>query len=160
MLNTGQMKRQFAAKRLSVWVFAAVVGFALVVAPRSSSAVDVPVFLGDVGVGKAKPELRSVFRSALRDELSVVDFANVKTRERYMLSATLIQLDSVVTSNTVRATCVVSVALLRDGGTTLHAVIRGRATAEEGKAHADIAQGDALHAAVRSALTRVPQALR
>ena len=77
-----------------------------------------------------------------------------------MLSATLVRLDSVIASDSVRATCVVSVALLRDNGATLHAVIRGRATAEESKVHADAARADALRAAVHSAITRVPQALR
>jgi hypothetical protein len=69
-------------------------------------------------------------------------------------------LDSVVASDSVRATCVISVALLRDNGATLHAVIRGRATAEESRTNAGLAQSDALRAAVHSAMTRVPQALR
>jgi len=132
----------------------------LLLAPRPAPAVEVPVILGDVGIGKASPEVRALLRTALREELLATDFAQVKTHERYLLSATLLQLDSVVTSNTVRATCVVSVALLRDNGSTLHAVIRGRATAEEAKAQVDVARGDAMHAAVHSALARVPQALR
>ena len=96
----------------------------------------------------------------LNAELSATDFAQVKTHDHYLLSATLVRLDSVVASESVRATCVVSVAILRDNGATLHAVVRGRATAEESKAHADDAQSDALRAAVHSAITRVPQALR
>jgi hypothetical protein len=96
----------------------------------------------------------------LNAELSATSFAQVKTHEHFVLSTTLVRLDSVVASDSVRATCVVSVALLRDHGATLHAVIRGRATAEDSKANAAVAQSDALRAAVHSAITRVPQALR
>lgn len=126
----------------------------------SAPAVESPVFLGDVGVGERAPEVRRQLRSALNAELSATDFAQVKTRDHYVLSATLVRLDSVVASDSVRATCVVSVALLRDHGATLHAVISGRATAEMAKGTAAVAQSDALRAAVHSAITRVPQALR
>jgi hypothetical protein len=77
-----------------------------------------------------------------------------------VLSATLLRLDSVLASDSVRATCVVSVALLRDRGATLEAVIHGRATAEESKTQVEAAQNDALRAAVHSAMKKVPQALR
>ncbi len=132
---------------------------ALLLGTASAPAGEVPVFLGNVGVGKAKPEVVTELRALLRAELGSEDFARVKTNERYVLSATLLRLDSTQSSDSVRATCVVSVALLRDNGATLYAVIRGRATAEEAKAHVDIARSDALRAAVHSAMVRVPQAL-
>ena len=126
----------------------------------AAPAGESPVFLGSVGVGAAKPAVRTELRSLLREELSVADFAGVKTRERYVLSAELVRLDSVHSKDSVRATCVVSVALLRDNGFTLYALIQGRATAELAKAQPDTAQRDALRAAVHSAMVRVPKALR
>jgi hypothetical protein len=149
-----------AATRMQVskWCVASALALGVALAPAPAPAVEVPVFLGDVGVGKQTPEVRAQLRSLLSAELSATDFAQVKTHERFVLSATLVRLDSVVASDSVRATCVLSVALLRDHGATLHAVIRGRATAEESKASE--AQSDALRAAVHSAITRVPQAMR
>ena len=132
---------------------------ALLLGTASAPAGEVPVFLGAIGVGKAKPEVTSELRALLNAELGSEDFARVKTNERYVLSATLVRLDSTQSSDFVRATCVVSVALLRDNGATLYAVIRGRATAEEAKAHVDMARSDALRAAVHSAMVRVPPAL-
>jgi hypothetical protein len=146
--------------QLLQWCAASALAFAVVLTSARAPAGDVPVFLGEVGVGKQTPEVRSQLRSLLSAELSATDFAQVKTHERYVLSATLVRLDSVVASDSVRATCVLSVALLRDQGATLHAVISGHATAEESKGHAGEAQTDALRAAVHSAITRVPQALR
>ena len=145
---------------LSARWLAGSLGAALLLAAPSAPAGEVPVLLGSVGVGNAKPEVRSELRALLRAELSAADFAHVKTNEHYMLSATLVRLDSALSSDSVRATCVVSVALLRDGGATLYAVIHGRATAEDARAHVDAAQSDALRAAVHSAMTRVPKALR
>jgi hypothetical protein len=126
----------------------------------SAPAGEVPVFLGPVGIGKAKPEVRTELRALLRAELSSPDFARVKSHEQYVLSATLVRLDSSLSPDSVLATCVISVALLRDGGATLYAVIHGRATAEDVRTHVQAAQSDALRAAVHSAMTRVPQALR
>ena len=139
---------------------AALVGLSALLATATAPAGEVPVFLGAVGIGKAKPAVQGELRSLLRAELSAADFGRVKSGERYMLSATLVRLDSVQSTDSVRATCVISVALLRDGGTTLYALINGRATAEQGKAHADVARSDALRAAVHSAMVRVPKALR
>ena len=137
---------------------AALIALSLFTITGQAPAGEVPVFLGSIGIGKAKPEVRGELRTLLRAELSSAEFARVKTNEHYMLSATLLRLDSVRSSDSVRATCVVSVAVLRDNGSTLYAVIHGRATAEE--AHAGRARSDALRAAVHSAMVRVPKALR
>jgi hypothetical protein len=150
---------------------AALVALSLLLGTAPAPAGEVPVFLGAIGLGnaKAKPEIQGQMRSLLREELSAADFSRIKRGERYMLSATLVRLDSVQSTDSVRATCVVSVALLRDNGSTLYALIHGRATAEEAKpAHADgngnvtndHVQSDALRAAVHSAMVRVPKALR
>ena len=145
---------------LSAFAAASLVVLCLLFSASSAPAGESPVFLGAVGVGNAKPAVRTELRSLLREELSTADFAGVRTNERYLLSATLVRLDSVQSNDSVRATCVVSVALLRDNGSTLYALIHGRATAEQAKAHADTAQSDALRAAVHSAMVRVPKALR
>ena len=144
---------------LSARCLAGSLAAALLLGTAPAPAGEVPVFLGSVGVGNAKPAVRGELRALLKAELLSDDFARVKTNERYVLSATLVRLDSALSPDAVRATCVVSVALLRDGGTTLYAVIHGRATAEDARAHADAAQSDALRAAVHSAMTRVPPAL-
>ncbi|HYQ26958.1 MAG TPA: hypothetical protein VER04_07060 [Polyangiaceae bacterium] len=149
-----------AARRSSVSVArraAALVALSLLLASGAVPAGEIPVFLGAIGVGKAKPEVESELRSLLRAELASAEFSRLKTTEHYVLSATLMRLDSVQSAESARATCVISVAILRDGS-TLHALIHGRAIAEEAKAPA--ARSDALRAAVHSAMVRVPKALR
>ena len=120
-------------------------------------AAEAPIFLGSIGIGKAKPEMEGELRALLRAELASPEFTRVRTNERYVLAATLVRLDSVQSMDSTRVTCVVSLAILRDGS-TLHALVNGRATAEEAKAPA--ARSDALRAAVHSAMVRVPKALR
>jgi hypothetical protein len=154
------MTTQRSKLGLSARWLAGSLAVALLLGAPAAPAGEVPVFLGSVGVGNAKPEVRTELRALLRAELSSADFARVKTNDHYMLSATLVRLDSTLSPDSVRATCVVSVALLRDGGATLYAIIHGRATADDARAHAEAAQSDALRAAVHSAMTRVPQALR
>ncbi len=135
-------------------------GTAAFLAPGPALGAEVPALFGAVGVGVATPEVRGELQAMLRAELASLVFRRVKLRERYVLSATLLRLDSTFSSDSVRATCVVSVALLRDRGAALYAVIRGQATAEDERAHAGAAESAALRAALHSALTRVPEALR
>jgi hypothetical protein len=136
---------------------ASLVALSLLLATSWALAKELPIFLGAIGVGKAKPEVQSELRSLLRAELASAEFARIKTRQRYVISATLVSLDSIQSGESTRATCVLSVAILRDDS-TLHALIQGRASAEEAKAPA--ARSDALRAAVHSAMARVPKALR
>jgi hypothetical protein len=143
------------AARFAAGLVALSVSFASALAP----AADPPVSFRVVGLGnaKAKPEVEGELRSLLRAELASAEFSGIRTSERYVLSATLVRLDSVQSADAARATCVVSVAVLRDGS-TLHALVNGRATAEG--TEAPVARRDALRAAVHSAMVRVPKALR
>lgn len=151
-MNAGRFKSDLAAR-----CAAGFVALCLLLGSGIAWGAEVPVFLGSIGVGKAKPEVERELRSLLRAELGSAEFSRLRTNQRYVLSATLVRLDSVQSPETARATCVVSVAILRDGS-TLYALINGRATAEEAKAPA--ARSDALRAAVHSAMVRVPKALR
>jgi len=151
-MSSGRFKFEWAAR-----CAAGFVALSLLLGSGMALGADVPVFLGSIGVGRAKPEVEGELRSLLRAELASAEFSRVRTNERYVLSTTLVRLDSVQASDSARATCVVSVAILRDGA-TLHALVQGRATAEEAKAPA--ARRDALRAAVHSAMVRVPKALR
>ena len=149
-----------AGRIFSAWAargVASVVALSMLLTAEIAPAAELPVHLGAIGVGKAKPEVESELRSLLRAELASAEFTRLKTNERYVLSATLVRLDSVQSSASARATCVVSVAILRDGS-TLYALINGKAVAEDAKAPA--ARRDALRGAVHSAMTRVPRALR
>jgi hypothetical protein len=151
-MTAGRFKSALAARCV-----AGLVALSLLLASGAAPAGEMTLFLGPVGIGNAKPEVESELRSLLRAELASAEFSHVKTNQRYVLSATLVRLDSVQSAESARATCVLSVAILRSGS-TLHALIHGRATAEEAKAPA--ARSDALRAAVHSAMRRVPKALR
>lgn len=151
-MSSGRFRSVFAAR-----IAAGLVALSVSFTPAFALAADVSVAVGSSGVGKAKPEMEGELRALLRAELATAEFARIRTSERYVLSATLMRLDSVQSTDAARATCVVSVAILR-GGSTLHALVNGRATAEG--AEAPMARRDALRAAVHSAMVRVPRALR
>ena len=139
---------------------AGALALSLLLTSAPAPAGEAPIFLGAVAVGKARPEVQAELRALLREELASANFARLKIRDRYTLSASILRLDSVQSTESVLATCVVSVVLTRDTGSTLYALIRGHATAEETKTHPEAAQSDALRAAVHSAMTKVPKALR
>ena len=149
-----------SSARLSVWASrsaAGLIALAQLLSSVPAPATEVPILLGTIGVGDAKPDVENELRSLLRAELASAEFSRIKTNRRYVLAARLVRLDSVQSTGSARASCVVSVAILREGA-ALHALINGRATAEE--ALAPEARSDALRAAVHSAMARVPKALR
>ncbi|HYQ27294.1 MAG TPA: hypothetical protein VER04_08740, partial [Polyangiaceae bacterium] len=70
-----------AARRSSVSVArcaAALVALSLLLASGAAPAGEIPVFLGAIGVGKAKPEVESELRSLLRAELASAEFSRLK----------------------------------------------------------------------------------
>lgn len=127
----------------------------------NAGALESPIALGEVGASAGtRTDLARAFRDALEQELGRIDFGAHRPRRRYVLSATLVKLDSVTETRSVRATCVVSIALRREQESTLQAVIQGRATAEEPKSESESARESALSAAVHSALRRVPETVK
>ena len=119
------------------------------------------VALGEVGAGTSeRSEHTDTLRQALQDELDQIDFGRHRPRQRYVISARLVKLDSATDNRAVRATCVVSLVLRRERGSTLEAVINGRATVEETRSETESAKATALRAAVHSAVRRVPETVK
>lgn len=151
----GRSRRLRALALASFWLCACL---ALSV---DAHGVERPVALGEVGARSGdRVEVTHTLRRAIEEELELIDFGGHRPRQRYVLSARLVKLDSVTESQSVRATCVVSVVLRRERGSTLEAVIQGRATAEEAKSEGESARASALRAAVHSALRRVPETVQ
>ena len=128
----------------------------VLVSALSASGAERRILLGEVRADSSSdafvPELRRVLDQELNRALRRAP------RERYVLSATLVRLDAEKIERSVRATAAVSLVLRREKGQTLHAILSGRATAEESGSDLDGARGTALHAAVESALRRLPEA--
>jgi len=121
-----------------------------------------PLALGQVTtrVARRTEALDAAFRSAVERELVGIDMSKIKSRERYILSAALVKMETSADAERARTTCVVSATLTRERGGALHAVIQGRARAEEAPSEARSAELSAMKAAVHSALLRVPEAMR
>ncbi|MEO7036398.1 MAG: hypothetical protein ABI548_20820 [Polyangiaceae bacterium] len=64
---------------------------ALLLGTAAAPAGEVPVLLGAIGVGEAKPEVGIELRALLSAELTSADFTRVKSNERYVLSALLVR---------------------------------------------------------------------
>jgi hypothetical protein len=105
-----------------------------------------------------KPEIRRELKSAIVSELGKLDLSNAK--ERFVLSAALVTLETVTERDHVQTTCVVNAQLAKKAGGTLRAVFRGRARATDAKNAVKTAELAALQGAVKSAMRGLPQAVR
>ena len=143
-----------------------VVALALSVIPVSGGAVPPKpgVSLAEVAsrIDPAKTRLTNLtelLRSDAEAELLAIDWG--KLRRRYAVSAALVRLDSTSTGErTLAAACTVS-ASVRDADTgKLLFLVEGKARAEDASTAGARAERDALSAAVRGAITAVPEGLR
>ena len=141
------LRALFVAVTLSLGATAVIAGGS----PRA------PVSLGEVSGKTPAGEYASPLRSAVLEELEQANLG--RSRERYVLSASLETLDAKRDGRHVSATAVVSMALRREKEQTLHAILRGNATAEASDVTLESAREDALRAAVESAMRRLPEAV-
>jgi len=129
-----------------------------VTASSTTLAGEPPVAVGEVSGSTPSGEFSIPLRSALNE--GVADLTVTAPRDRFVLSATLLRLDAEQLGRGARASAEVSLVLRRARQQTLYAVIKGNATAEAADSTLGETRADALRAAVRSALRRLPEALR
>jgi hypothetical protein len=117
-----------------------------------------PVFsLGSISLGAGHSrQLRGLLRAAITEELASADFAKLRSRSRYVISARLLDLRTTSKRASTVSTCAVSLVLRSQKGDELLAIVNGRGSAEEGGKRSRQTEAAALRAAVRGALRRVP----
>lgn len=142
-------------------VFALLVGVAATVGfGARADAGSSPVALGEVKVTRSDPSLERTFRGLVERELGEVDLSKVKGQDRFVLSASLVQMATRESSGQAETIAVVSATLRRARGGSIHAVIQGRAQATDRPSQVRSVERSAMRAAVRSALARLPEALK
>jgi hypothetical protein len=139
------------------------IGLAVLLATAADAREPAPVTLGEVATRVHSPRLGDVVELLRRDaqtELAAIDWSKRGVRRKVSVSASLVRLDSVQERGLLRADATVS-ATLRDARTgALLAILEGRARAEDRPVAAAGAERDALAAAVRGAITAIPEAIR
>ncbi len=126
--------------------------------PGTSDAGEPVVAVGEVRGSTPAGEFSAPFKSLLSEAIARAELGS--PREKFVLSATLVRLEAEQVGHGARASASVSLVLRRAREQTLYAVLSGRATAEAAESSVSEAREDALLAAVRSAISRLPEALR
>jgi len=121
-------------------------------------AADPPVAVGEVRATTSSGEFSAPLRSLLTEGVASLTLA--PPRDHFVLSATLVSLEAAQIGRGARASAAVSLVLRRARQQTLHAILKGHATAEATNSSVSETREDALRAAVRSALQRLPEAMR
>jgi hypothetical protein len=120
-----------------------------------------PVSVGKISSRVSKrSDVKRALETAVKSELGRVDLSGIRGPEHYVLSASLVKMETVTESDQAETTCVVSATLTRERGGALHAVLQGRARVSDRQDQVSSAELEALRAAVRSAISRVPEAIR
>ncbi|MBM4361825.1 MAG: hypothetical protein FJ104_04030 [Deltaproteobacteria bacterium] len=106
----------------------------------------------------ATPETERSLRALVTRELADLELPSQRGPS-YILSASLVRLDSRASAAGAEASCEVAATLRRAGSGAILAIIRGRGRAEDEPAAVEGARARALEAAVHGAVKRVPEAL-
>ena len=125
----------------------------------ASVASEQVVRLGEVrALAKGTPEDLETFRSVVSQAVSALDVP-VHNRNRYVLSATLVEFSSVQTEYSNTTTCRVTAALRESQGGSLRALLKGNVRMHESERRTR--QGDAytMRIAVDKALSRLGEAI-
>ncbi len=119
------------------------------------------VRLGEVStsVNRARVDLKEALRAEVGRQLAGMDFKSSKTRESFILSARLVQLDTQAEKNMTRSTCKVSAMLRKQGSGALFASVQAKASAEGMRSAVEDNELEAMRAAVHMALGRIPSAI-
>jgi hypothetical protein len=127
------------------------------------SGAKAPVAVAEVTSQASSARLENVadlVRKDLQSELESLDWSKTRTRRRYLISATVVELGSSPAGpRSSLSSCVVS-ATVHDGerGNVL-AILQGKARAEDTTTLASSTERAVLAAAVRSAVAKVPEAI-
>ena len=134
----------------------------LALAPAADAVPESGITLGQITtrLEPRRSDLARAFRQTVERELARIDPKRIRSRERFVLSAALMRLDTRSEARRAQSTCVVSATLSHARGGALHAVIDGRARAENSPTAVHQAELTAMQAAVESVFGRVPQALK
>lgn len=124
----------------------------------TAAAAESPVVLGKVTA--KEPRLEQPFRRTIEDELLHVDLTGIRADSGFVLSAALVRIETHADGDRSQSRCVVSATITQKKSGALKAVIEGRGRVEDGRAASNAAELAAMQAAVRSALVRLPEALR
>lgn len=132
----------------------------------SASAATRVVALGEVASKVRRDErwLERELKKALKAELARIELPK-NARDHFVLSVSLTQLFTKQREGRdpkrgeAESTAVISAVLRKAKGGTLHAILRGKATAVDSHVDAREIELSALHGAVHSALRRVPDAI-
>jgi hypothetical protein len=125
----------------------------------SAPAASPRVSLGEVSAASgASSAERDLMRVAVMEELGALELP--PRGERYVLSAALVRMEARRDVESAEIACVVSTTLRAANSGALHAIIDGRARVRDSAQALGAARREAIGRAVRSAVRRVPEAVR
>lgn len=148
------MRRSGSSSRVGRWL----VLFSLLAADAGAGRPVVVVGEVSARMAGAPAETERALRALVTREVAGLELEGQRGAS-YVLSASLVRLESRSSAAGAEATCVVAATLRRAGSGAILATIRGRGRAEDEPAAIEGARARALEAAVHGAVRRVPEAL-
>jgi hypothetical protein len=138
--------------------------FAFAAATVSTSAEAAKTKLVSIGEivsaapkGKAKLDL---VRSALEQELDSIDWRKSTRMKPYVVSVSVVTLETETTRDRVATTCELSTTIRSAKSGSVVAIVNQRVRAENGPAYARAVEDGAVRAAASAAIRKIPDALR
>ena len=111
-------------------------------------------------VAREGRDMRAVLKTKVEKQLQSVDWSQSREGGPYVLSTSLVRLDTDTSEGAAKVTCAVSMTLRDQKRGVLRAIVQGRARAEDQAEAVRAAEEDAVRVAIRSAVSSLPEAIR
>lgn len=128
----------------------------------AADAAEQPITAVEVSsrVAREGRDLRSSIRQSVEQNLRRVDWTSAADRGPFILTTSLVRLDTSSSSDATRVSCTVSMTLRERKHGKLRAMLEGRGHVESSPGAAATAEAEAMNAAVRGAVKGLPEAIR
>ncbi len=128
--------------------------------PRRAAGVELGEVASRVDPSRTRiANVKELLRAEAESELASIEWG--KLRRRYLVSATVVKLDSTKTGErTLSVACTVSAAVREADSGRIVFLVEGKARAEDAASEGERAERDALGAAARGAMKALPEGLR
>ncbi|HQP34080.1 MAG TPA: hypothetical protein PLI95_02835 [Polyangiaceae bacterium] len=142
----------------------ALVGLTLacLVAGTAAHAAEPPIAGLEVfsRVSRQGRDLRTSMRQNLESALKRVEWSRSSDRGPFVLTTSLVRLDTSTSEGTTRVSCTVSMTIRERKRGNIRAIVEGRGRTESAPSAATLAEEEALGAAIRGAVKGLPEAIR
>jgi len=142
------------------WLPVVLLAFMAIAGPADAGEQPIAAVEVSSRVERQGRDLRSSIRQSVEQNLQKVDWTQTKDKGPFVLTTSLVKLDTTTAGGSTKVSCTVSMTIRERKRGTIRAILEGRGHVESDPGAATMAETEAMNVAVRGAVKGLPEAIR